>query len=416
MKNPKRYIALLISAVLLLSVLTSCSAPEKEITQPAVTTAPSEEETSVTAINTVTIGAAGDVLIHRPIYNGALQDNGEYDFSQVFSAVKDTISDFDYFIANLETTFGGTHGRVYSGYPLFNSPDSLSTALKAAGVDCVLTANNHTFDSGTEGALRTISTVKSAGLDYIGTRENTSQKQYMIKEIGGINFGFICYTYETIIDEGYKALNGILVDEEAAGLINSFRPHDPDEFYTELQDNINKMKAENADVIAVFIHWGEEYQIPHNDVQSEIAQKICDMGVDAIIGGHPHVVQPVRTLTSTDGSHETFCVYSLGNFVSNQRRYLMGIKTGHTEDGIIAKMTFTKFSDGSVTMDSTEIIPTWVHLYYENNKAVHSIVPLNKDIDENAEALGLTKSSDGITEAKASKERTEKVINYKEEN
>lgn len=258
--------------------------------------------------------------------------------------------------------------------------------------------------------MRTIDIAEKAGLDHTGSRKSTDAEQYLIKNIGGINFGFICYTYETPVEEGHKALNGIIVDIETAPLINSFNPDAPESFYNELRNSIERMKAENADVIAVFMHWGEEYQITGNDNQKNIAQAICDLGADVIIGTHPHVVQPVDLLTSADKSHKTVCIYSMGNFVSNQRRNLMGLKTGHTEDGIIFEMTFTKYSDGDVTFDSINIIPTWVHLYYENEKQIHAIVPLDGNLDKNAEKLGLTKSSEGLLLAKASLERTKELI------
>jgi poly-gamma-glutamate synthesis protein (capsule biosynthesis protein) len=158
------------------------------------------------------------------------------------------------------------------------------------------------------------------------------------------------------------------------------------------------------------VHWGEEYQLSQNTKQQEIAQAICDLGADVIIGGHPHVVQPVDLLTSTDGTHKTVCVYSVGNFLSNQRRNLMGLKTGHTEDGLIFEMTFSKYSDGTVVFDSVDAIPTWVHLYSENGRKVHSITPLEGNLDKQAEKLGLTKTSDGLSLAKASQDRTNALV------
>ena len=378
---------------------------ETTTTEPTTTEPPPPEVTS-----TVTIRSAGDVLIHIPIYQNAKQSDGTYDFSHIFTYSKALISDSDYFVANLETTLGGTNGRNYSGFPRFNSPDSIIDALKGAGIDCLLTANNHSYDTNGAGVLRTIEKIEEAELDYTGSRKTIDGAQYLVKNIGGIKFGMACYTYETPTAEGRKALNGLLVDTETAPLINSFNPAKPDSFYSELSDNISQMKKKGAEVIAVYIHWGEEYQLAQNAKQKEIAQKLCDMGVDVIIGGHPHVVQPMDLLTSTDGKHKTVCVYSLGNFVSNQRRNLMGLKTGHTEDGLIFEMTFSKYSDGTVVFESVDAIPTWVHLYSSNGKKVHSIVPLEGNLDKNAEKLGLTRTSDGLAQAKASMARTEALV------
>ena len=122
------------------------------------------------------------------------------------------------------------------------------------------------------------------------------------------------------------------------------------------------------------------------------------------------MVQPMDLLTSSDGKHKTVCVYSMGNFVSNQRRNLMGLKTGHTEDGLIFEMTFSKYSDGTVLFDSVDAIPTWVHLYSQGGKKVHSIVPLEGNLDKKAEKLGLTKTGDGLSQAKASMARTNELV------
>ena len=378
---------------------------EPTTTEPTTTLPPEPTVTS-----TVTIRSAGDVLIHIPIYQSAKRSDGSYNFDHLFTYSEDIISGCDYFVANLETTLGGTDGRSYSGFPRFNSPDSIIDALKGAGVDCLLTANNHSYDTNGPGVLRTIEKIEEADLDYTGSRKTTDGAKYLVKTIGGIKFGLACYTYETPSSEGRKSLNGILVDTATAPLINSFNPAKPQSFYDELGANIGKMKKKGADIIAVYIHWGEEYQLTQNAKQQEIAQKLCDMGVDVIIGGHPHVVQPVDLLTSTDGKHKTVCVYSLGNFVSNQRRNLMGLKTGHTEDGLIFEMTFSKYSDGTVYFDSVDAIPTWVHLYNEGGKKVHAITPLEGNLDKKAAKLGLTKTGDGLAQAKASKARTDALV------
>ncbi|MCM1365220.1 MAG: CapA family protein [Faecalibacterium sp.] len=364
-------------------------------------------------VSEATIGSSGDVLIHVPIFNAAYSSSTKtYDFSNIFTYSSAQIKDCDYFVANLETTLGGTeNGRKYTGYPMFNSPDSITDALKDAGVDCLLTANNHCYDTSSSGVIRTQQIVKAAGFDYTGTRMNETDKQYLVKEVNGINFGMVCYTYETETkQENRKALNGILVSEETADLINSFDYTKIDEFYSEMRSQIQKMKNDGAEVLVAYLHWGNEYQLQADSHQKEIAQKLCDMGIDVIVGGHPHVVQPVDLITSTDGTHKMVCVYSMGNMVSNQRRNLMGLKTGHTEDGMIFKMTFSKYSDGTVVFEKIKVIPTWVHLYTSNGKSVYSIVPLGKSMDSKAEKYGLTKSSNGLSLANESYKRTMALV------
>ena len=114
---------------------------------------------------------------------------------------------------------------------------------------------------------------------------------------------------------------------------------------------------------------------------------MCDLGVDVIIGGHPHVIQPVEMLTSTeDPSHQTFCVYSTGNALSNQRAANMRLDTGHTEDGMLASVTFVKYSNGIVALESAEILPTWLNIY----DGSYEILPLDKNLSDWKSAFGIS--------------------------
>lgn len=415
-KNTKKNILVIMVAVIaavmafcaVLTLSGTVSFTEPTTTEAPTTEAPTTEPPPPHITSTATIRSAGDVLIHVPIYTAAKTAEG-YNFDNVFTYTESLIEDCDYFVANLETTLAGT-GKPYSGFPRFNSPDAIVASLKKAGVDCLLTANNHTFDKNGEGVLRTQRIVKEAGLDYTGTRETEDDKKYLIAKVNDINFGIICYTYETPSAEGRKALNGLLVDTATAPLINSFDPDSPEEFYKDLKVQLKKMDKKGADVTVVYLHWGEEYTLAPNKEQKAIAQKLCDMGVDVIIGGHPHVVEPVDLLTSTDKKHKTVCVYSMGNVLSNQRRAYMGLKTGHTEDGLTFEMTFSKYSDGKVVFESVKSIPTWVHVYSSGGKKVYNIVPLSKNMDNKAEKLGLDKTTDGLSQAKASYERTMALV------
>lgn len=140
------------------------------------------------------------------------------------------------------------------------------------------------------------------------------------------------------------------------------------------------MKQAGAEATILFIHWGVEYILEENQTQNDMAQKLCDLGIDVIIGGHPHVVQPVELLTSTENpEHKTVCLYSLGNAVSNQRLgFSDAIKTPHTEDGILFTVTFEEYSDGSVYLSEVQGIPTWVNKHRnENGKDEYNILPLD---------------------------------------
>ena len=129
----------------------------------------------------------------------------------------------------------------------------------------------------------------------------------------------------------------------------------------------------------MFIHWGTEYQLTENATQQQIAQRLCDMGFDVIVGGHPHVVEPVDLLESTvDPDHKTVVIYSMGNAVSNQRTGISNLfPTGYTEDGVLFTVTFEKYSDGTVYVAQTDVMPTWVNMSSVNGKKEYNILPLD---------------------------------------
>lgn len=388
-----------------ITLFLSQSGPAVKVDSTTTTETTTEEKVHI--VSTVTIGSAGDVLLHTPLNAAAKQSDGTYNFDNIFTYSSSLISSCDYFVANLETTLGGAE-KGYTGYPCFNSPDAIVSSLKKAGMDCLLTANNHTYDTGASGVTRTVSVIKNAGLDNVGTRSEETEKPYIIKNVGGIKFGIACFTYETATSSAPKALNGINVSSSVAGLINSFNYGKLDEFYAEVKRQLSEMDSKGAEVSVVYIHWGNEYQTYASETQKKIAQALCDMGVDLIVGGHPHVVQPVELLTSTDGKSKTVCVYSVGNMVSNQRRNIMNLKTGHTEDGLIFLATFSEYSDGTVTFDSVESVPTWVHLYNSGGKKVYSVVPLSENME--ASSLGLNNTSGGLASAKDSYARTMALV------
>ena len=341
-----------------------------------------EEETSSLPVpdlpaiaSEATIGVTGDILIHSPILSSVIQDDGTYDFTECFSAVSSYWSNIDYMIANFEGSVGSEGS--YSGYPLFSTPASIITALADAGVDCILTANNHTYDTGSDGMERTIAAIEEAGLDYTGTRSSEDESYVLIADVNDIIFGMVCYTYDTRSSaEDQKSLNGITMSDESENLVNSFCYSDLDSLYESVENNLAEMEAAGCDVTMVFIHWGDEYAESPNEYQTSIAQALADLGVDIIVGGHPHVVQEFDILTGEDGN-ETLVLYSMGNALSNQRRSRISQETrGYTEDGLTIQFTYMKFNNGVVKLKEVYILPTWVELY----DGVYTIVPLDYSI------------------------------------
>ena len=350
---------------------------ESEPTEPTETTAPPEttlpEPEHVVA--TASIASQGDLLMHGGVIRSGAQGDGTYDFESVFRYVKEYVSGYDLALANLETTFGGD-ANPYQGWPLFNVPDAFGDSIVEAGYDLLLTSNNHCYDTLMAGFKRTIEVSRDKGLMVLGSRLTEEEPNYAVVDLNGIQVGMVSYTYTTSMSGGKPSLNGNSPVENPA-LINYFSYTNLDKFYSEMTDILEKMKSEGAEATMLFIHWGTEYEIVENNYQDTIAQKVCDLGVDVIVGGHPHVVQPVQLLSSAvDPEHKTVCIYSLGNAVSNQRIAEMSLKTGHTEDGVLFAVTFEKYSDGTVYLAGAEVLPTWVNLSSVNGKLEYNILPL----------------------------------------
>ena len=352
---------------------TAATEAPTETTVPPTTEPPPEPET---VIATATIASQGDLLMHKPVFDTCRQGDGSYNYDSIFRYVKDTVSSYDYALANLETTFGGDD-FIYQGNPAFNCPDGLADSVVAAGYDMLLTANNHCGDTMAAGVQRTLEHVRSKGLATIGTQLNDEEPKYAVVDINGIKVGMVCYSWAYSYNGSAVSMNG-LTPIKANGTINFFMNNNLPAFYSEVEQIMAAMKAEGAEVTMMQIHWGQEYQLTENATQNKIAQKLCDLGFDVIVGGHPHVVQPMELLESTvDPAHKTVCIYSVGNAVSNQRNgYISQAPAYYTEDGALFEVTFEKYSDGKVYIVGTDVIPTWVNMHTTNGTKEYNILPL----------------------------------------
>ena len=385
------------------------TAPTTEVmTQPTTQPTTVATQPPVEKIATATVSSTGDLLYHnRVIQSGYNEETGEYNYDNIYAYISSYVEKADYAVANCEGSLCGLdNGFKYSGYPGFNTPDASVDAAKNAGFDMLLTANNHTYDTGTKGFHRTQEVIADRGLDHIGTRPSEEAKTYVVKDLNGIKVGMVCYTYETQkVSDTRKSLNGIPMSSKDSPLISSFHHRHLEDFYAQLYQELEAMKTEGADITVVYIHWGEEYITKPNSLQKKIAQQLCDMGVDVIVGGHPHVIQPIEMLTSgVDPSHATVCLYSMGNAVSNIRKSTT--KPHEVEDGMLFDFTLAKYSDGSVIVESIHVLPTWVDR--RENPDSFPIIPLDTTLEDWQTAFGLTE--DTLPLAQASLARTEKII------
>lgn len=267
---------------------------------------------------------AGDAMQHQAQLDQAksVGHDGEYDYTDCFRLIAPTVTAADYAVCNLEVPLGG--GPRYSGYPCFSAPDSYAVALRDAGFDMMLTANNHTLDSGDRAMRRTLTALDSIGVDHIGTYHDAAQRKQLvpfIKDIKGIKFGFLNYTYGT---------NGIPPRQGAeVALIDRKK----------IADEVRRTRRAGAEFIVVTMHWGVEYVLNENATQRSLAQFLIDQGVDMIIGSHPHVVQPMMVMRNERDDKDVLVVYSLGNLISN-------MKTGDTRGGALVHARVERDSVG----------------------------------------------------------------------
>ena len=396
--------------------------PAQEETLPSIpekTLPPETVPPALEAVSTAKVTVTGDLLPHITVYGKdsiIRKSQQEYDFSPVFKFLEGYVDTADYAVANLETALGGPE-KPYSGNPKFNTPDAIADSAKAAGFDMLLTANNHCNDMGFEGVLRTVEVLRDKGLTALGTNLSEEEPKYHIEEINGIKIGMLCYTYEDSQQRDLVTLNYNPLPAKGKNLVCTFpkfanaKSREP--FYEELTASIAQMREQGAELIVLFMHWGEEYHLEASSDQKAMAQKLCDLGIDLLIGGHPHVVEPMELFTgSEDPDHKMICLYSLGNAVSNQRRDKMSSSpNGHTEDGMLFSFTVTRYSDQSVFLSSVEVIPTWVDMHFRNQeeKREYNIIPLDDQFRADWQELyALDEETAG--KAAESYDRTMKIV------
>ena len=326
-------------------------------------------------IKTIEIAATGDILIHKEILETQYDVASDtYDFKNTLQYVKDYLSNVDLTISNLEGTLSGIENYGYSGYPSFNAPDELADAMKWAGIDIVNNMNNHSLDRDIRGFYRTRETLENKGFDIIGTRSSSDSNRYIIKDVKGIKLGIISYSYTMTCEGGARGLNGTQISSEIYPLMNTFREDSLEEDFQNMREEINKMKADGAEAIIFYMHWGDEYELEPNETQIKIAKFLANNGVDIVFATHPHSLQPIDVIKSEDGLHETSVIYSMGNFLSSQRTER--IENPYTEDGVIVFVKTNKNEDtGEVKIGYPTYIPTWVNWYGKDDKLFYEVVP-----------------------------------------
>lgn len=272
---------------------------------------------------------AGDLMVHTPQLTAARTAQG-YDFSPSFQWVKPLIEEVDLAVVNLETTLAAK--GAYTGYPLFRSPAALAAAMRDAGFDVALLANNHCMDYGARGARETVAALDSCAIRHTGvflSKEQRLANPYLHFEIDSLSIVLLNYTYGT---------NGMPVPRDM--VVNRLDT-------VQMQADIARAHKLAPDCLIVALHWGLEYERKPNREQRRMADFLHRAGVDLVVGSHPHVVQPV-----VQDSLGRVTIYSLGNLLSNQRKR-------YTDGGLMVRVELERKGDEPLEI-TYEPIPVWV--------------------------------------------------------
>lgn len=281
---------------------------------------------------TASIVFAGDAMQHKKQLELADHGKGVYDYSRCFAEIAPWVSAADYAVVNLETPLGD---RNFTGYPCFNAPAAYAEALRDAGFDLMLTANNHTLDRRDAGLRRTVQILDSLNLDHIGTYPTASARADaipFIRNIKGYKVGFLNYTYGT---NGIPVQGSVVVD-----MIDKDR----------IVKDIAATRKAGAEIVAVTIHWGVEYVLLPPAQVRQLADFLCRQDVDLVIGGHPHVIQPMEIRHNPATGRPVLLVYSMGNLISN-------MTTRDTRGGAMVRAVLERDSVGTARVGYAEYMP-----------------------------------------------------------
>ena len=292
---------------------------------------------------------AGDVMQHAQQLDAARLNDGTYSYSHWYRHISKEIKSNDLAIANLETPI---YKNGFSGYPSFCAPDSFLYAIRDAGFNVVLFANNHCFDKGKRGAMYTLDLLDSLNIAHCGVYRNAEEREErypLIMESNGIKIAILNYTYGTNGNNVPEPMVVNLIDKPT------------------IENDIFKAKSKGADVIIACMHWGDEYvRIAPKRIQ-ELSHWLIENGVDHIIGNHPHIIQPIEIRENPNTPDQHTVVYSTGNLVSNMS--LRG-----TDGGMMVRMELRKIMNYT-RVAVLEYLLTWIAPKRSNGERDFTILP-----------------------------------------
>lgn len=333
----KKYVIVALLALTLASILIVFTLKEKKVENKEPKKVLEKEEKEEIKTSKLSLVMVGDALLHSSVYNDAYK-NGVYDFSSQLEYIKPIIQKYDLAFYNQESILGGTSIGL-SDYPTFNSPQEFGDAMVDAGFNLVSLANNHTLDRGEKAVLNSCEYWKTKDVLTAGSYTSFEEaNEIKIKEKNGIKYTLLSYTYGT---------NGIPVPSGKEYLVNLYSDE-------KAKEDIEKVK-DKVDIILVSMHWGTEYQTEPTEEQKRQANYLSSLGVDIIIGTHPHIIEPITYI------NDTLVIYSLGNFISAQ-------STNNDYNTMVELMTSVDIikeeKDGEVTIKLDNLNNELLYNYY----------------------------------------------------
>lgn len=328
---------------------------------PAATPAliPTPEPTPITA----TLVSAGDCVLHKDFQQSALiKGEVQYDFDAIFEAIKPYTEPAHYSLISFESAATNDLDD-YTGYPMFNCPPEIFDAFNNVGLDLVNNSNNHQLDRRIKGMLETRDNIRKADMEVLGAYDG-EEPRYTIQDLNGIKVALMAYTYSCNMNE-----NALTTEQQLRhlALIDEIR----------MKKEISEMEGE-ADITVVAMHWGTEYTQKPTDYQKKLARDMINWGADVILGSHPHVVQPSEMI-EVNGEAK-YIIYSMGNFVSNQRRGASGYPKTHkelSEDSMLVHLEFVKDPKTQKTViQKVDHIPTWLWRYSQDGTYQFRVIPV----------------------------------------
>ncbi len=360
--------------------------PQAAAATPVVTVAPTPEPTSHPTPTPepvsvyATIGAVGDIMMMQSQVSGAWNSKTQsYDFAPSFFAMQPLFSRVNLLCANLETPLAGAEAG-YSGpapsiptplpdgtpaereFQTFNAPDSLAASLKTVGFDVITTANNHCLDRASAGLSRTAQVLREAGLVQLGSYLSQEDRATpRVVEVNGIRIGLLAWT------SSVNKREGMLSAEERAYAVGRFHKE-------KMAEDIRILREAGAEFIIAFPHWDEEFMETPTSSTKKWAAWMLEQGVDAVLGSHPHVVQPAEyvTVERDGGAYTGLVAYSMGNFISN-------MFPAPKNYGMYVELTLEKTPAGIVSLKEAGMLPLLCIKHKVEGRTLHEVLPALRD-------------------------------------